>query len=367
MTTSLDLGIHNLRAAYRSGTLDCKKVIEEVLRRIIAAGDDKVWISRVPDAELRRTADALDARRDEFDKLPLYGIPFAVKDNIDVEGLPTTAGCPGFAYTPKVSATVVRQLVDAGAIVIGKTNLDQFATGLVGVRSPYGVPRNPFNADYIPGGSSSGSAVAVSSGLVSFALGTDTAGSGRVPAGFNNIVGVKPTPGRLSNEGTVPACASLDCVSIFALSCADAAVIVPIVDKLTPQGAGAGRFTFGVPRQLEFFGDNEYATLYADAIRKLESFGGTAVPFDYTPFREAAQLLYGGPWVAERAAAVGKFIEASDPSAKVWPVTSDIILSGFEYSAVDAFEGQYKLAALRQRVIAEMHDVDFLALPTAGT
>jgi allophanate hydrolase len=364
---TIDLGVHNLRAAYGAGTLTCRAVIDEVLRRIAAAGDDKVWISRVPDAVLRKVADTLDARRDELDGLSLYGIPFAVKDNIDVEGLPTTAACPGFAYTPKTSATVVKQLVEAGAIVVGKTNLDQFATGLVGVRSPYGVPRNPFNADYIPGGSSSGSAVAVSSGLVSFSLGTDTAGSGRVPAGFNNIIGVKPTPGRLSNKGTVPACASLDCVSIFALSCADAAVIVPIVDKLTPQGAGAGRFSFGVPRQLEFFGDGEYAALYADAVRKLESFGGTAVPFDYTPFREAAQFLYGGPWVAERAAAVGKFIEASDPSAKVWPVTRDIILRGFEFTAVDAFEGQYRLKVLRERAAAEMQDVDFLALPTAST
>lgn len=367
MTASLDLGIHNLSAAYRSGALDCKKVIEEILRRIAAAADDKVWISRVPDAALRKAADALDARRGELDRLPLYGIPFAVKDNIDVQGLPTTAACPGFAYTPKVSATVVQQLVEAGAIAIGKTNLDQFATGLVGVRSPYGVPRNPFNADYIPGGSSSGSAVAVASGLVSFSLGTDTAGSGRVPAGFNNIVGLKPTPGRLSNEGTVPACASLDCVSIFALSAADAAAIIPLVDKLAPQGAGAGRFSFGVPRQLEFFGDGEYAALYADAVRKLESFGGTAVSFDYTPFREAAQLLYGGPWVAERAAAVGKFIASADASAKVWPVTRDIILRGFDYSAVDAFEGQYRLKALRERAATEMRDLDFLALPTAGT
>jgi allophanate hydrolase len=364
---TIDLGVHNLRAAYGARTLTCREVIEEVLSRIAQAGDDKVWISRVPDSTLRYAADALQARRDEIDALPLYGIPFAVKDNIDVAGLPTTAGCPGFAYTPKRSATVVQQLVEAGAILVGKTNLDQFATGLVGVRSPYGVPRNPFNADYIPGGSSSGSAVAVASGLVSFALGTDTAGSGRVPAGFNNIVGVKPTPGRLSNEGTVPACASLDCVSIFALSCTDAAAIVPIVDKLTPQGAGAGRFSFGVPRQLEFFGDSEYAALYADAIGKLESFGGTAVPFDYAPFREAAQLLYGGPWVAERAAAVGKFIADADASAKVWPVTRDIILRGFDYSAVDAFEGQYRLTALRERAAAEMRDLDFLALPTAGT
>jgi allophanate hydrolase len=364
---TIDLGVHNLRAAYRAGSLSCRQVIDEVLKRIAQAGDDKAWINRVPDAELQSAADKLDVRRGEIDGLPLYGIPFAVKDNIDLAGLPTTAGCPGFAYMPTNSARVVQQLVEAGAIAVGKTNLDQFATGLVGVRSPYGVPRNPFNADYIPGGSSSGSAVAVSSGVVSFSLGTDTAGSGRVPAGFNNIVGFKPTPGRLSNEGTVPACASLDCVSIFALSCADAAAIVPIVDKLTPQGAGAGRFNFGVPRELEFFGDSEYAALYTEAIKKLERFGGTAVPFDYAPFREAAQLLYGGPWVAERAAAVGKFIEGADASAKVWPVTRDIILRGFDFSAVDAFVGQYRLKALRERAATEMRDLDFLALPTAGT
>lgn len=367
MSTVSDLGIHALRAGYADGSLSCRQVIDEVLRRVAAAGDDKVWISRAPDAELRQAAAKLDARRDEFDKLPLYGVPFAVKDNIDVAGLATTAGCPGFAYTPAKSAVVVQQLVAAGAIPIGKTNLDQFATGLVGVRSPYGVPRNPFNADYIPGGSSSGSAVAVSSGLVSFSLGTDTAGSGRIPAGLNNIVGLKPTPGRLSNEGVVPACASLDCVSVFALSCTDAATVSSVVDKFHPQGYGSGPFTFGVPRSLEFFGDAEYAALYADAIEKLKAMGGTAIEFDYTPFKDAAQLLYAGPWVAERTAAVGAFIEKAEAEAKVWPVTRDIILGGRKYSAVDAFEGQYKLKALRERAQAEMKEMDFLALPTAGT
>ena len=367
MNAVLDLGVHALLGAYRAGTLSVRQTIEAVLVRIAAAGDDKVWISRPPNAALLAQAEALDARRGEAGRLPLYGVPFAVKDNIDVEGLATTAACPGFAYQPRKSAEVVQRLVDAGAIVIGKTNLDQFATGLVGVRSPYGVPRNPFNANYVPGGSSSGSAVAVSSGLVSFALGSDTAGSGRVPAGFNNIVGLKPTPGRFSNKGVVPACASLDCVSILALSCADAALVSSIVDTLPPQGYSSGRFTFGVPRQLEFFGDENYASLYDQAVDKLKSFGGTAVSFDYTPFHEAAQLLYNGPWVAERAAAVGKFIEAADPDAKVWPVTRDIILRGFEYSAIDAFEGQYKLTLLRQRAQAEMVELDFLVLPTAGT
>ena len=368
MTSALDLGVHSLRAAYRAGTLNCSTVIEEVLQRIAQAGDDKVWITRMPDEALRDIAATLDARRGEIEQLPLYGVPFAVKDNIDVAGIPTTAACPGFAYTPDQSAVVVQQLIDAGAIVIGKVNLDQFATGLVGVRSPYGVPRNPFDADYVPGGSSSGSAVSVSSGLVSFSLGSDTAGSGRIPAGFNNIVGLKPTPGLLSVEGAVPACASLDCISVFALSCADAAAVLEVVakPKVTPPIGGKG-FRFGVPRPLEFFGDKAYARLYADAVEKLKALGGTAVEFDYEPFRDAAQLLYNGPWVAERTAAVGAFLEEIHEGAGVWPETRQIILGGREYSAVDAFEGQYELAELKAKAAVAMEGLDFLALPTAGT
>jgi allophanate hydrolase len=369
MNSALDLGIHNLHAAYSAGSLSCRMVIEEVLARIAAAGDDKVWISRVPADALRAQADALDARRGEIERLPLFGVPFAVKDNIDVAGLPTTAACPGFSYKAEESAEVIERLVAAGAIVVGKTNLDQFATGLVGVRSPYGVPRNPFNAEYVPGGSSSGSAVAVSSGLVSFALGTDTAGSGRVPAGFNNIVGLKPTPGLLSNKGTVPACRSLDCVSVFALSCADADTVLGEVAAPKPAPAIGKAFRFGVLRtaDAEFFGDVAYATLYAQAIARLRTLGGTAVEFDYAPFRDAAQLLYSGPWVAERTAAVGAFLESADDKAGVWPVTRQIILAGREYSAVDAFEGQYELAELKTRADAEMQGLDFLVLPTAGT
>ena len=367
MDPSLDLGIHNLRAAYRAGTLDCRTVVGEVLARIDAAGDDKVWISRAPDAALRAQAAQLDARRVEIDKLPLYGIPFAVKDNIDVAGLATTAACPGYSYEPQISAEVVKRLVEAGAIVIGKTNLDQFATGLVGVRSPCGVPKNLFNADYIPGGSSSGSAVAVSSGLVSFSLGSDTAGSGRAPAGFNNIVGLKPTPGLLSNVGTVPACASLDCVSVFALSCADADTVLGVAAEPRTAAAIGGAFRFGVPRPLEFFGDAAYARLYGEAVEKLKSMGGIAVEFDYALFSDAAQLLYSGPWVAERTVAVGTFIEEAGEQVGVWPVTLQIILGGRKYSAVDAFEGQYKLAALKARADAAMKGLDFLALPTTGT
>ncbi len=367
MTALLDLGVHALRSAYRAGSLDVRQAIEEVLKRIGEAGDDKVWISRAPDARLRAEAAALDARRGEIDRLPLYGIPFAVKDNIDVAGLATTAACPGFAYTPQTSAEVVQRLVEAGAIVIGKTNLDQFATGLVGVRSPYGVPRNPFNADYIPGGSSSGSAVAVSSGLVSFALGTDTAGSGRVPAGFNNIVGLKPTPGLLSIKGMLPACESLDCVSIFALSSSDAAEVFRMVAGPQMGADFTSGFTFGVPRQPEFFGDAAYAALYDKAILKLQDLGGTAVEFDYTPFRDAAQLLYNGPWVAERTAAVGDFIDTADDKAGVWPVTQQIVQSGRKYSAVDAFRGQYRLKALQQAAHEQTRQCHFLALPTAPT
>jgi allophanate hydrolase len=362
---TIDLGVHNLLAAYRAGRLSVRQVIDDVLKRIAAAGDDKVWISRVPDASLRAQADELDRQGDK--SLPLFGIPFAVKDNIDVAGLATTAACPGYAYQPKDSAEVVKQLVAAGAIVIGKTNLDQFATGLVGVRSPYGVPRNPFNADYIPGGSSSGSAVAVSSGLVSFALGTDTAGSGRVPAGFNNIVGWKPTPGCVSTEGVVPACRSLDCISVFALSSADAATVASCVALTERSIRWELGFKFGVPREPHFFGDSQYAALYAQAIAKLMELGGTAVPFDYTPFKAAASLLYAGPWVAERTAAVGDFIEKAGADAGVWPVTRDIILGGRKYSAVDAFNGQYELERLQRLAMEEMNEVDFLALPTAGT
>jgi allophanate hydrolase len=367
MTSVLDLGVHALRAAYNAGALTVRQTVEEVLARIAQAGDDKVWISRLPDEALRDIAAALDARRNEIETLPLYGVPFAVKDNIDVAGIDTTAACPGFAYTPEKSAVAVQRLIDAGAIVIGKTNLDQFATGLVGVRSPYGVPRNPFSADHVPGGSSSGSAVAVSAGLVSFALGSDTAGSGRIPAGFNNIVGLKPTPGLISTEGAVPACASLDCISVFALSCADANAVLDAVTtpKTTPPVGKS--FRFGVPKPLEFFGDEAYARLYAEAVEKLKAMGGTAVEFDYAAFRDAAQLLYNGPWIAERTAAVGAFLEEVHEGAGVWPETRQIILGGREYSAVDAFEGQYELAELKAAAAAEMKGLDFLALPTAGT
>src|SRR5215468_3734314 len=322
MTGAIDLGVHALRAAYTSGSLSVGRTMEEVLGRIASAGDDKVWIARVPDSDLRSQAATLDGRHDELARLPLYGIPFAVKDNIDVVGLATTAACPGFAYKPERSAEAVRRLVEAGALFVGKTNLDQFATGLVGVRSPYGVPRNPFNPAVIPGGSSSGSAVAVAAGIVPLALGTDTAGSGRVPAGLNNIVGLKPSLGLVSTAGVVPACRTLDCVSVFALTTDDAWTAFQVMagpdradpySRERPPGEPGDMPTvirLGVPRKSQrlFFGDREYEAAYTAALERLERLGCSVVEVDFEPFYETARLLYEGPWVAERTLAAGALI-----------------------------------------------------------
>jgi len=377
--TSLDIA--SLRRAYRERHLSPSEVVAAVYARIGLAGDDKVWIAQVPRERAAARAAAL-AGDEAARRLPLYGIPFAVKDNIDVAGMPTTAACPAFAYTPDVSAAAVKRLEAAGAILIGKTNLDQFATGLVGVRSPYGVPRNPFDADYIPGGSSSGSAVAVASGMVSFALGTDTAGSGRVPAAFNNIVGLKPTRGLVSTGGVVPACRSLDCVSVFALTVPDAMDVLACaagVDETDPfsRPAPAGwrattpaagcsfRFAVARPADRRFFGNDDAATLYDAAIGRLASLGGTAVPIDLSPWFEAAELLYAGPWIAERSAALGRFL--TERGGNMLAVTRDIIGAGLNASAVDAFNGQYRLRALAQQCAKVWRDTDCLLLPTAGT
>jgi allophanate hydrolase len=375
------LEIAGLHRSYRGG-LTVSAAVEDFITKS-AAGDPALWISRVPPDALRARARDLEARaardRAGFSALPLFGVPFAVKDNIDVAGMPTTAGCPAFAYTAQATAPVVEALVQAGAILVGKTNLDQFAAGLVGTRSPYGIPRNPFGRDFIPGGSSSGSAVAVASGLASFALGTDTAGSGRVPAAFNNIVGVKPTRGLLSTRGVVPACRSLDSVSIFAATVADARAVFDSVaifdpaDPLSRRGDGVARptlsipFRFGVPadRDLEFFGDNEFARLYAEALAKLEGLGGRRMEIDFAPFLKTSELLYGGAWLAERLDAAGTLLE-HDPDALL-PVTRSIIAGGRRYSALDAFRAHYTLAALRRETERAWASVDVLALPTAGT
>lgn len=309
---------------------------------------------------------------------PLKGMTFAAKDNIDAAGLPTTAGCPEFAYTPAKSATVVARAEAAGAVLLGKTNLDQFATGLSGTRSPYGICPSVFDERYISGGSSSGSAVAVARGEADFAFGTDTAGSGRVPAAFNGIIGLKPTRGLLSMSGVVPACRSLDCVSIFARDTATAAAAFDATrgydaeDEYSRTGLRAapwsqGAFRFGVPRrdQLEFFGDEEAARLFEAAVRKCVSMGGVEVEIDYQPFRDAANLLYSGPWVAERLAAVGPFFEAHPEAGH--PVVRRIIEGGSRYSAVDGYRSQYALEKLRAVTERIWEQMDVLLLPTTGT
>jgi allophanate hydrolase len=372
----LSLDIANLRRLYRERALVPSTLVAQLHARLAGEDAQRVWITRLTREQLLGYARALEAR--DPASLPLYGIPFAIKDTIDLAGVPTTAACPGYAYTPTQSASVVQRLIDAGAIPIGKTNLDQFATGLNGTRSPYGACRNSFNPDYIAGGSSSGSAVATALGQVSFALGTDTAGSGRVPAAFNNLVGLKPTRGLLSTRGVVPACRTLDCVSVFALTTADAQAVLDVAAGFDAQDpysrhARAGgalpatRFRFGVPKatQLGFFGNREYATLFGTAVAQLQALGGERVEIDLAPFLEAARLLYEGPWLAERYVAISDFIERQ-PEA-LHPVTRAVIEKGRAPSAVDTFAAMYRLADLRRAVEPMLESVDMMVTPTAGT
>ncbi len=356
------------------------EVIAEIYDRIGGAPLAPVWISLVPRENAMARAHALEADPQAAAK-PLYGWPLAIKDNIDLAGLPTTAGCPAYAFSPTRNATVVQRLLDAGAIAIGKTNLDQFATGLVGARSPHGACASVFDSRYISGGSSSGSAVAVASGLAKFSLGTDTAGSGRVPAAFNGLIGLKPTRGLLSTQGVVPACRTLDCVSIFTKTCREAHAVLKAArgfDPLDPysraMGEGqdaapwlGGSFRFGVPAadQLQFFGDEEAASLYARAVADMQAMGGEKVEIDFSIFRAAADLLYSGPWVAERLAALREFVETQ--ADQMNPVVREIIAGARRYTAVDTFAAEYKLRELRRASEAEWRRMDVLLLPTTGT
>jgi allophanate hydrolase len=355
------------------------------ISEIVAAMHDRleggplnpVWISLVPRENALEQAHEVESSPASA----LAGMTFAVKDNIDVAGMPTTAGCPAYAYTPTSSATVVQRLENAGAILIGKTNMDQFATGLVGTRSPFGACSSVYDERYISGGSSSGSALAVAKGLVTFALGTDTAGSGRVPAAFNNLIGLKPTRGLLSTSGVVPACRTLDCVSILASNCLDAHKVWSAAKGFDPRdpfsrepraGEDAAPwlnapFHFGVPRteQLEFFGDEEAKALYAKALSRIEQIGGQRVEIDFLTFRNAAELLYEGPWVAERLAAIQFFVQ--NHSTEMNPVVRGIIAGGNRFTAVDTFQAEYRLLALRRDAAKQWATMDVLVLPTTGT
>ncbi|MEG3165286.1 allophanate hydrolase [Sphingomonas sp. PB2P19] len=368
--------VGSIAAAVGAGRTDAVTVARDALARIdaYAAIQPAVWITRIAGADVLEAARRVDARIAAGETLPLGGVPFAIKDNIDLAGVPTTAACPDFAYTPAVSATVVDRLVAAGAVPMGKTNLDQFATGLNGTRSPYGAPACVFNRAYVSGGSSSGSAVAVAAGLVAFALGTDTAGSGRVPAAFNGLVGMKPTKGRWSTAGLVPACRTIDCITVLTHSIADARAVDAVVAGFDAADAYSRRCEdrpvaprrIGVPQpdQRLFLGDATSERLYDQALTTLAK-GAELVEIDMTPLREAAMLLYGGPWVAERTAAALPLLD-TNPEA-INATVRAIMKDGRSVSGVDVFEGQYHLAALQRIADAMWQDIDLLALPTTPT
>lgn len=360
--------MRGLRAALASGVLDVHDLVEAVLGRIAARGADATWISVASAETLHARATELEAARQTGAELPFYGIPFAVKDNIDVVGLPTTCACPEFAFSPGVDATAVRRLLDAGAIVVGKTNLDQFATGLVGTRSPYGACESVFGGDLVSGGSSSGSAVAVAAGIVPFALGTDTAGSGRVPAALNGIVGLKPTRGLVPTTGVVPACRSLDCVSIFTTDVPDAADVLAVLagpdltDPWSRTGVAAPPGTrVAVPAEGELEVDAGTAAVFAAVAGRCD----VTARIPLGPLLEAGDLLYGGPWVAERLAGLETFLDAQ-PQA-VLPGTRAVIERGRDFDAVATFRARYRLQELRAWCARLWERADLLLLPTVPT
>ncbi|KTT12224.1 allophanate hydrolase [Pseudomonas oryzihabitans] len=373
---TFDLRLATLRAAYAAGTQTPRALVAELLEKAEQLNPEyRLFIHLLTPEELEPYLAALDGR--DPAELPLYGIPFALKDNIDLAGIPTTAACPAYAYVPERSATLVERLVALGAVPLGKCNLDQFATGLNGTRSPYGACRNSVHPDYPAGGSSAGSALAVALGVASFALGTDTAGSGRVPAALNNLVGLKGSKGLLSTAGVVPACQTLDCVTFFTATAAEASELLALgaqpdprdpYSRANPQWNDASAFgtprpfRFGVPTQLEFLGCPESPALFAAAKAQLEALGGEAVPLDLTPFLEAARLLYEGPWVAERYSVAGALIEA-DPEA-VLPVIRAVLEKAPGASAVDAFRAGYRLQALKAQCDALLAELDCVLTPT---
>ena len=377
---NINLQLDALRNAYRDGSTTPRQLLLSLRDKAAALNPDyHLFIHLLNVEELEPYLAALDGR--DIDSLPLYGVPFAIKDNIDLAGIPTTAACPAFAYVPERSATIVEQLLALGAVPLGKTNLDQFATGLNGSRSPYGACPNSVLPEYPSGGSSAGSSLAVALGVASFSLGTDTAGSGRVPAGLNNLVGMKATKGLISTAGVVPACRTLDCVTTFTATAREASQLLALTAKLDPRDAysrsnpqwndgsafGAPRpFRFGVPRaqDLEFFGCAEGPALFGDAIDELKRLGGEAVELDLTPFLEAARLLYEGPWVAERYSVAGELME-QNPEA-VLPVIRAVLAKAPAVSGVQTFRAQYRLQALKALCDKALENLDCVITPTIG-
>ncbi|MCW1244153.1 allophanate hydrolase [Pseudomonas sp. SAICEU22] len=377
---NLSLRLDNLRDAYRNGETTPRELLLALREKAAALNPDyHLFIHLLSPEELEPYLVELESC--DLESLPLYGVPFAIKDNIDLAGIPTTAACPAFAYVPQRSATVVEQLLALGAVPLGKTNLDQFATGLNGTRTPYGACRNSVLADYPSGGSSAGSPLAVALGVASFALGTDTAGSGRVPAALNNLVGLKATKGLISTAGVVPACRTLDCVTTFTATAREASQLLALTAHLDPRdeysrrnpqwndGSAFGaprRFRFGVPRwqDLEFFGCNEGPRLFHEAIERLERLGGEAVELDLSPFLEAARLLYEGPWVAERYSVAEELIER-EPDA-VLPVIRAVLAKAPTVTGVETFRAQYRLQALKAQCDRAMEALDCMLTPTIG-
>lgn len=372
-TMNISLDIQNLRKLYLDGELTPRELCESLREHADRIDNPNIWIYRLSAEELEPYLLRLEAAGPS--ELPLYGIPFGIKDNIDLVGVPTTAACEAYGYTPEYSALVVEQLIEAGAIPIGKTNLDQFATGLVGVRTPYGAPRNPYAPDRVPGGSSCGSAVALSEGLVSFSLGTDTAGSGRVPAAFNKLWGVKPSKGRLSTSGLVPACRSLDCISIFALNASDSQAVLKVAEGFDVEDAYSHE-TFdapllvskmiGIPQaeQLMFFGNSGYEAAWVNAVNDLQAQGWEVVEIDFEPFLNAARLLYEGPWVSERTTVLKDFLESN--AGDFFPATRSIVSGGLNNTACEAFAAAYKLADLKRESEAVWEGLAAIVTPTAG-
>jgi allophanate hydrolase len=372
------LDIATLRRAYRDGTTAPDEVVAGAHAAVCEETDHGIWTHVRPVADLVAEAKRLREAHAGKPLPPLYGLPFAVKDNVDVAGLPTTAACPEFGYVPERSSPVVDRLIAGGAICLGKTNLDQFATGLVGVRSPYGVPPNAFDPRFVTGGSSSGSAAALARGQVSFAIATDTAGSGRVPAAFNSLVGLKPSRGLFSLRGVVPACRSLDCLTLLTFTAGEAAEIAAActgfdaedpysrrdADRFSWAPRRIGRPRLGVPRDADLEPCDAATRERFDAARAvLEGLGAEIVPVDMAPFFEAGALLYDGPWIAERLSGLEAFVR--DQTVAILPVIRAILKGGADRRGVDVFRSQHRLAALRRTVDAGWAKIDALAVPTA--